>query len=346
MTRPSLRDRVDIDNVAAIADDEIDLGSAGVLGKLVFYTIGDRIRVTRSELEALFETYEIESRYLPKAIVPASIAATVLKGVRAEAAIDGRAYELRFHVEPKIDGSIEAPLVRTRRRTRAEREAAGGLDAVPEWDVETVAYAVWDPEYPEELPTEVDERRLGEFPYEPILEETVADFVERCRFYGGPAISQVVSRILNETMSIRTRPSGGVWLIPVAAMELLGRLEEMIRVLDAQYVREAPEGKTPAETEFDSIVLVDREKNRLFVRDKVEGRVVEEITLAMERLAGIAQAGVPPKPSDLAEAAEIRKRALAYRDGFAAAVAGSGERVIRALADFDRAYASALRAGS
>jgi hypothetical protein len=349
---PSLRDQFDPDAVAALADEAELSAEAGVLGKLVFYAIGDTIRVARDELETLFGHHDLEERFLPKAINPGAVAAGLLRGLHEEIELGGRSYELDFHLETKLDGAIEAPLVRTRRRTQRERaalaiaEGTGDWQQVNEWDVETVGTAVWDPAFPDELPTEIDPLHGPEYPYEQLIETLAEEFEDRRRFYGGAAVSAMVGKILNETMSIRTRPTGGVWLVPAAAMDLLERVENLVRLLDAEYRRPPAEGKSPAPTEFDSIVLVDREKNRLYVRDKVEGQVLGELSTAVEQLLALAAANLRPRPAELASAAALRARALTYRDSFALVITGGSERIADALADFDRAYAAALAAGS
>jgi hypothetical protein len=333
----SIRDQVDLDRVAALADDEA-AGTEGVLGKIVFYAIADTIRIARDELERLFAIHQIPDGYLPEPIKPASVIGSLLKGKKVEVAIEGRRHQVAFHVEPKADGALEALLTRTRRRTELERKGGAG-----EWEVVTVATLVWSPEDASKIYWAVVDGLAHEYDYAGILSEIETEFEERRQFYGRDKISQFVGRILNNTMSVRTRPTGGVWLVPISAMELLERVEQLVRLLDSQYRRE---GDDNGETEFDSILLVDREKNRIFVRSKVEERILADLREAVAGLLALSQAGVRVNPSDLAGPAEIRKRALRYRDEFGVVMAGEeSEALARALDDFDLAYgqATALR---
>ncbi len=342
---PSLRDKVDLDQVAAVVDDDpiAEAGEAGVLGKLVFYAIADTIRVTRDELAALFEHYAIDERYMPKPIDPSAIFRSLVRNRRAEATVGERSHELRFYLETKVDGAMEAALVRSRRRTARERTVA----SPEEWEVATVGAIVWDPIEPETVSAAVEPEREAEYPYGQVLEEVTDEFGERCRFYGRDAVSSFVGRILSDTMSIRTRPTGGVWLVPVTAMAVLDRTEELVRLLDAEYRRSPADPDEPGAsggTEFDSIVLVDRERNRLYVREKVDARVTEELTAVTEGLLSLVRAGVAPSLEELARAGRSRAAALAHRERFTVA-ATPGDRLARALTDFDRAYAAALDVG-
>ena len=340
---PSIRDQVDLDSVAAIVDDDpgADVVAAGVLGKLVFYSIADTIRVTRDELITLFDHYKIESQYLPKAIEPATIFRSLVRNRKSEATIGDRTHELRFYLEVKTDGAMEAALVRSRRKPARERT----LESPDEWEVVTVGAIVWDPLDPESVAAAVEEERTSEYPYGQVLEEVEDEFIERSRFYGRDAVSSFVGKILSDTMSIRTRPTGGVWLVPTEAMKLLDRTEELVRLLDAEY-RRAPSDPAEASaptggTEFDSIVLVDRERNRLYVREKVDARVAEELSSATEGLMALVRVGIVPSLDELAKAGRARKAAMGHRDRFSVS-AVSGDRIDRALDDFDKAYAAAI----
>jgi hypothetical protein len=336
MASSSIRDQVDLDRVAAVAD-EATAGTEGVLGKIVFYAIADTIRIARDELERLFAIHQIPDAYLPEPIRPASIVGSLLKGKKVEAAIEGKRHQIAFHVEPKADGALEALLTRTRRRTEAERRSGAS-----EWEVVTVATLVWSPEDAAKVYWAVVDSLAHEYDYAGLLTEIETEFEERRQFYGRDKISQFVGRILNDTMSVRTRPTGGVWLVPIAAMDLLERVEQLVRLLDSQYRREGDEN---GETEFDSILLVDREKNRIFVRSKVEERILADLREAVAGLLALATAGVRVTPADLNGPVEIRKRALRYRDEFGVVMAGDeSEALAQALEDFDLAYGQATAA--
>lgn len=337
MSTSSIRNQVDLDEVAALADEE-GAGKEGVLGKIVFYAIADTIRVTRDELIRLFTLHQIPDGYLPEPIRPASVVGSLLKGKKVEAAIEGRRHLIAFHVEPKADGALEALLTRTRRRTEAERRSGAS-----EWEVVTVATLVWSPEDPTKVYWAVVDSLAQEYDYAGLLAEIETEFEERRQFYGRDKISQFVGAILNDTMSVRTRPTGGVWLVPITAMDLLERVEQLVRLLDAQYRRE---GELKGETEFDSILLVDREKNRIFVRSKVEERIIADLREAVAGLLALVQAGVRVTPADLRGPAEIRTRALRYREEFGIVMDGEeSEALSGALEDFEIAYGRAMAAG-
>ena len=124
-------------------------------------------------------------------------------------------------------------------------------------------------------------------------------------------------------------------------MELLDRVEEMIRVLDTEYRREG-DGDDGRHSEFDSIILVDRTRNKLFVKTKVEAEISERLDRAIVGLLALVESGKTPSLSQLNDATTLRREAIAYRDQFAAAF-GDYNAIDEKLADFDRAYAAAVK---
>ena len=344
-TRLSIRDQVNLDDAAALAvDDEREAGP-GVLGKIVFYAIADTIRVAADELERLFAHYRIAESYLPKPIDPAQSLRSVVGSKEIAISLGGADHVVAFREETKLDGSLFIRMFRSRPRSLTERRklAPPGSDParIPEWEIETVGAIGWDPETPDAIDYEVFDGFEREWPYDQILAGIEQEWDEKRQFYGRSQVSTVVAAILNDTMSIRTRPTGGVWLVPTSAMELLDRVEELIHVLDTEYRREG-DGDDGRHSEFDSIILVDRTRNKLFVKTKVEAEIVERLDRAIVALLTLAEAGKAPSLAQLNDATTLRREAIAYRDQFAAAF-GDYETIDAKLADFDRAYAAAVK---
>lgn len=340
---------------AVVSDDEQALGP-GVLGKLVWYTIGDDLRVTPDELADLFEHFDLNKKYLPKVIKPQIVLLGLLRPRRLNATIGGKTYELTFKAEEKIDHSIEAPLTRERRRTRDERKAlaqrSGGSaddwERIPEWDKTTVATLVWEPRYPDKVGQAIKPEFAAEYPYGQLFTEIIQEFEDRRRFYGRDAISSFVAKILDDCRAVSTTRRGAIWFILPEYMDLLERVENLVRLLESDYRRDVEAGDRRLEAEFDSVILVDNAKNHLMVRTKVEKRIVGELTEAIEQLLTLARAGLAPKPVELAAAAELRKKALGVRDEYAGVIGPDEEylaRIDERLDDFDRAYAAAMAAG-
>lgn len=342
---PSIRDQVDLEQVAGVALDDPEAAGAGVLGRMVFYGIADVIRVRPDELAELFERHRLDPRHLPKPIDPAAALKSAIK-TGDEVTIGVHTYEVGFTVRPKDDGSLLVLMTRERTRSRAERvELAGpGGDyrTIREWEKETVARLAWTPEAPETLDYRIEPAFAEEYPYEPIIGALVERWDELRQYYGGEPVSRIVREILNETMSVLTRPTGGVWLVPPSSADLLERVEALVHELD-EHFRKPMKGKTDERhCEFDSIILVDRERNRMFVRTKVEAEISAQMERATIRLYELIDAGRPPSPATLSDYARIRRKALAYRDGFAA-VYGDYDEINEALARFEDAYRRAAR---
>lgn len=353
-----LRDQgIDPASVAAVVPEDEGAVGAGVLGKLVWYTIGDDLRVTPDELGVLFEHFSIEKKYLPKEIKPSTVLMGLLgRGRKLPATILAKTYDLSFKAEEKIDRSIEAPLTRERRRTREERKLLArrnegseeAWERIPEWDKTTVATLVWEPRYPDKIGYAIKPEYAPEYPYEELITELVQEFDDRRRFYGRDAISSLVSKILDDCRAISTARRGAIWYVHPDHMDLLDRVEQLVRLLESDYRRDVEEGGKRLEAEFDSIILVDQAKNRLMIRNKVEKRITDELMVAIEQLLTMARSGVQPKPSELAAAAALRKEALDVRDRYADIIAGDPEYIAHIdarLDDFDRAYGAALSAG-
>lgn len=348
---------IDPSQVAAVVTDDENMLGTGVLGKLVWYTIGDDLRVTPDELAELFEHFELAKKYLPKEIKPQVVLLGLLRPKRLSASIGGKNFELTFKAEEKVDHSIEAPLTRERRRTPAERRALAARmpgsseddwERIPEWDKTTVATLVWEPRYPDKVGQGIKPEFAAEYPYGQLFTEIIQEFDDRRRFYGRDAISGLVAKILDDCRAVSTTRRGAIWFVLPEYMDLLERVETLVRLLESDYRRDVEAGDRRLEAEFDSVILVDNAKNHLMVRTKVEKRIVSELTDAVEQLLTLARAGVVPKPAELAAAAELRKKALSVRDEYAGVIGPDEDylaRIDERLDDFDRAYAAAMSAG-
>jgi hypothetical protein len=323
------------DAVAAVVDDDPTTVGDGILGKLVWYTISDDIRVTPEELATLFDHFGIDRAYLPKEIRPDSVLLAILRSRRWEIAIGSRTHRLAFAPEVKVDGSIEAPLARERRRTlseRAELSAASGNPA-PEWEKVTVATLVWDRQYPDRIAYAVHPECRTEYPYDELLAELHEEWDDRRTFYGRDAISGMVAKILDDCRAVPTARRGAVWFVHPDAMDLLDRVEQLIHLLDAEYRRPTKEGERRREAEFDSVILVDREKNRLMVRSKVERVVVAGLDAAIAKLADDETA------TQAQDAVALRRSALAVRDYYAGLIDLDTPAIFDRIETFDRLFA-------
>lgn len=347
---------IDLDTVVAVASDEDGAMRDAIVGNFVFYQIGeDDLRVTREALGAYMEHYDIDLAYLPAPIEARKVIRSLLmvlprgkerrKRIRPGGQGAEHSYEYRFTIEDKEGGAIEGVLKRERRRTKAERDK--GLD---EWDATTVLTVVWTPEDPEAIGAEIEKRWIEEYPYEEIIGEIEEEFETLRTHYTGDAIRKLVTTMLNDSMGVPARPKGGVWVIPRDAIERIKRLRDMVHVIAAQreFEPRAAEGEDEIElelgdgVEFQMVNIVDGEDERLFIRGKVESKVVSEMTGALNALQALINAGEAPAPKDLAAATRIRREALALRDHYRDVIGVQLERVNDTLEMFERLYERAI----
>lgn len=334
-------------NAVAIAIDDEEQISDALLGKLAFFQVSNDLRITPERLAEYLEYYKIDSSYIPKPIDPNRVLHTVLAahpktpGRERSWLIGGRRYKLEFRIEDKQDGSIEGLLVRYR---RLDAETRKRLNL--EWETTTVATVVWAPENPDAIGVSVVPGYEKEYPYEELLARVEEDFEDQRAHYTGNTLSSIVKKILNDTISLPVRQAGGVWVIP---RDAIGTLAQVEKLLDAIAAPPTDDGGKPrievsesSRTLFYQVNLIDGAKSRLIIRGALETRVMKDLSLVIDHLRRLRQAGTPAKPSELATANQLRRNALAIRDYYARFVDVELVEVSRTLDDLDTLYAEAL----
>lgn len=91
-------ENIDVNKVVAVVVDSDEEAGAGVLGKLVMYTISDSLRITPDELAALFDHFSIDKRFLPKEINPGGVLKSILRSKKLVALIHGKTYKVEFRI--------------------------------------------------------------------------------------------------------------------------------------------------------------------------------------------------------------------------------------------------------
>ena len=338
-----------LENAIAVAiDDEGELKDA-LLGKLCWFQLSNDLRVTPERLAEYFEFFAIPETYLPPPIEPKSVVKNLLNthpkapGADKLWLIGEHKWELKFWAEIKQDGAIEAPLVRRRRRSIEERKRG-----MSEWETVTVATAVWDPSHEpveEALGFKVHEGFEAEYPYGEIFSAMDEEYVDQLRHYTNTHVTASIKKVLVSTVSIPVRQSGGVWVIPKDAIDLLDRVDKLVDALIAPSLDEDGNpipGTEDTKTKFNIVKLIDGDKERLMISGAVETKIIDDLSVAITRLNTLRKTGLPARPSELAESAAIRRKALEVAKHYQTVVTSELTNVSSMLADFDSLYAAAM----
>jgi hypothetical protein len=339
-----------LENAVAIAIDDSDELEDALLGKVCWFQVSNELRVKPDRLAEYFEFFAIPDQYLPKPIDPHNVTTTVLgKHPKAPGRdklwlIGEHKWELKFWIENKSDGSIEAPLVRRRRRSMEERRRGQG-----EWEAVTVATAVWDPRHEpitEALGFAVHKDFAEEYPYNEIFSAIDEDYTDQLNHFTGSMIQAAIKKMLIDTISLPVRQTGGVWIIPRDSIDLFNRVEKLVDALIAPPTDD--DGNPVAgyedngKTQFVSLDLLDGNKQRLIIRGAVETRILHDLAKSINQLNALRKTGLPARPSELAEAAAIRRKALEVGKHYQNVVDVEIKSVRSMLNDFDSLFAAAM----
>ena len=339
-----------LENAVAIAIDDSDELEDALLGKVCWFQVSGELRVKPDRLAEYFEFFAIPDQYLPKPIDPRNVTTTVLgKHPKAPGRdklwlIGDHKWELKFWIESKSDGAIEAPLVRRRRRSMEERKRGQS-----EWEAVTVATAVWDPRHEpitEALGFAVMPGFEAEYPYGEIFSAIDEDYVDQLNHFTGSMIQSAIKKMLVDTISLPVRQTGGVWIIPPDSIDLFNRVEKLIDALVAPPLDDEgnpmPGYEDNDKTQFVSLDLLDGNKQRLIIRGAVETRILHDLAKSIDQLNALRKTGLPARPNELAEAATIRRKALEVGKHYQNVVDVEIKSVRAMLNDFDALFAAAM----
>jgi len=329
----SARKPIDLKNVIAVNTDG-ELDRSALLGKLVFYSISNDIRISPDDLEELFAQFRIDyKKYFPGPLNPSQAFRSACRSFgKRPVAIGGKNVLLEF--SPALD--TERGILFILDRTSIDRNT---ISRVPI----KVGQIGWTPDDPEQVVWSVSEEVEGEYEYELIFEEVESDFQEaRSYYFGSRHIGPIVRKILSDTWSVDARPKGGVYIVPRDAIDLLERVEEMVNLLEEEYKRPDPSGGG-AGTEFNSIQIIDGQKERLFIKGKVESQVREQLDKAIGELQILMRSGQTLSQRQLLAAAEARAQALELRDHYKSIIGSEYASLDATLAGFEEAMRAAVR---
>jgi len=329
----SKRAPIDLKNVIAVnADGELD--RSALLGKLVFYSISNDIRIKPDDLQDLFDEYDIDKKYFPGPLNPSQAFRSACRGFgKRPVAISGHNVLLEF--TPALD--TERGILFILDRTSIDRAT---ISRVPI----KVGQIGWKPDMPDQAMWSVEEELVDEYEYELIFEEVEEDFHEaRSYYFGSRHIGPIIRKILSDTWSVDARPKGGVYIVPRDAIDLLERVEEMVNRLEGEYKREDP-AAGGSSTEFNSIQIIDGQKERLFIKGKVEAQVREQLDRAIGELQVLMRSGGSAiTQRQLMAAAEARAAALELRDHYKSIIGSQYAALDATLAGFEETMRAAVR---
>jgi hypothetical protein len=322
-TRPASLDLSDKVAIAADPEQEGKLADVAI-GKLVFFQLSKDLLIPPDALKEAMARHGIDERYMPKAPNPPAVLKGLLEKAKYEIPVEGQRYGAQYFVKLREGGAISANLVRLRDED----------DTADELSMAKVATVAWAPEMGTAIASRVDPRYADEHPYHERIAELAEEFAVRSTHYSNTQVSSIVSKILNESMSIPTRPKGGVWLVPKPHIELLGRVEAFVNEIDERFT-----GEEGGETEFNSVILADGRHNRLYIAGRVERQVAKDIAAAIDGLESLRASGVAITPAGLANAAAARRDAMALRDYYSSVTEGDMKDVNEVIDRFEQVWA-------
>lgn len=265
-----------LQNAAAMpagADGEED--RFPVLGNLAWYSLTD-VTIKRTELIRLLEKHNIPLSNLPPEISPANAFRRATSKVNREKA---------KHDKGDVDGNVK--LVMIRDVANNEREIVKHIIA-EERDSENKRLSY------EQVGTLIFDRDMGDMrgtsmaTYGDVVKSAQSYFDEMCKYYNGKAIRALIRKLLYDTNPVNVRPAGGVYFIAREHAELVESMEGFVKDTNAFAVSET------GEAVFESIPLLDMEKQRKMIFDKYESQCEISVDATLTTLAEVLKSDATP----------------------------------------------------
>ncbi|MBC2746211.1 MAG: hypothetical protein HF975_04245 [ANME-2 cluster archaeon] len=269
-------------NIAAIpaeANTEADEQRYPILGHLVWYSLRD-VRIKRPELESLLQMSGIDSGNMPPEI-------------RAPDAFRRATSSITTHTPRDIgDGKFENIMVRDVYSDSTEivrhiiREETDSQNKRINYG--KIGQIVFNRQL-EKLSVGIDPR----FEHHKAKIKKVYD--EYIEYYTGKHIRDMVFRMLNSTTPVSVRPAGGVYFISKVYSGLVESLEQFVTDINGWGV------PGTAEAVFESVPMLDIEKQRRLIFDKYESQCAYSVDTTLNELSALLKSSKTPTKGVLAK---------------------------------------------
>ena len=269
-----------IQNAAAVQMDGED-DRYPILGYLAWYSLRD-VMITREDLGRLFDRHGISRTKLPAKISPANAFRRATRKVHVE--------QIR---KRKEDVSGTSSVVMIRNVANNEREIVKHIIAEirdlanKKLSYETVGTLIFDK-------TDGMMRGTALAKHQKVVDRATEYYEEMCKFYNGVHIRAAVRGMVWETNPVKVRPTGGVFFVSKEHKDLIESLEGMVAETNAFGVERSGEAL------FESIPLMDLEKQRKMIFDKYESQCELSVDATLAELATLLKSDATPSKKVIA----------------------------------------------
>lgn len=243
-----------------------------ILGSLVWYSLRD-VRIKRADLSGLFTKYNLNPHNLPPEIrePDAFRRATSDIGERTSKPLgDGTSQVIMVREVATTNDEIVRHIIREVRDSKNKKLSYGQIGSfIFRRDINDF-HATASPEY-QEIVTKAHEL-----------------YREYKEYYTGAHIRNMVHNMVLDTHPVNVRPGGGVYFMGKSHQELVDGLEGLVRDLNPYGVAGT------LEAQFESIPVMDLEKQRKLIFDKYESQCSLSVDGALKELAEILKANKEP----------------------------------------------------
>ena len=237
------------------------------LGNLIFYSLPDNTRITREQIEDLFTKHGIDRKHL----LPEIVGSNAFKRATTKAGMEYK------HPHPIGNGQFEIFMIRdvrsddlvvARHVVREVRDSAN-----KRLDYSTIGSLEYD-KVGKTMKSNIDPI------YNKIAKAVDEQFKELIIHYEGSHIRSMLRTALMTTLPATIRASGGLYFVSKEHNELINGLENFVKDLK-------PHGTGNFDPEFETIPVLDVEKQRKLIFDKYESQTSESVDGMLGEIAEI-----------------------------------------------------------
>ncbi len=270
---------IDLSKVAAVPGME---GQADerypILGNLIWYSLRD-VRITQEQMRELFIEHGLSLTHLPPEIreVDAYRRATSdINEMKPKTLQDGTFEILMCREVANTDDEVVRHLVREIRDSKNKR-----------LDYKQVGTLIFRKEEKDFI------ARPLEAEYEGVIADTEARYKEYLQFYTGKHIRMLVGGLVEGTNSVNLRSVGGVYFVSKEHNALVESLEGFVKATNNY----AAPSEIPFEAIFESVPMLDLEKQRALIFDKYEQQCAGIVDKTLVELVELLKANKAPSKS-------------------------------------------------
>ena len=284
-----LKESKQLGRVAAVPGAEEEEDRYPLLGYLVYWSMVD-VRITPEDLHQLFSSCGVDEKYFPPKIREPDAFRRATSAVSELS--KGKPHTLE-------DGTTLTLLVREVRSDASEiimrligevRDSANKKLGYHEFADVTFSFQARDISIDQRTYTP-GSKQVSDIVVEACLQvqNRYADFLKH---YTGKHIREMTRKAIQTTSPVNMRSNsgaGGLWFVPIDSQEIVLSFERLIKQLSSYRA-------ASGEAIFDSIPLLDIEKQRALIFSKYESQVEEKVDSTMTEIKCLLDANKSVRP--------------------------------------------------